>query len=151
MPCDLQEVRASNAKQIIFSAQLILLSKKINFICGSNPSWPPKMTTPPSVQFPKYLIKVLAIQPNDLCLFLPTLKLYSHNIQTDIVKYSKVQSLFKEVSPHSAVMLVMTLVCILDNDVGWGKRIIHVYKNKLSLWDYLLTPFNQISLLNFSP
>ena len=59
--------------------------------------------------------------------------------------------LFNEVSPHSAFMLIMTLVFILDNAVGWGKRIIHVYKNKLSFWNYLLTPFNQISLFNFLP
>ena len=29
--------------------------------------------------------------------------------------------------------------------------IIHVYKNKVSFWNYLLTTFNQISLFNFLP
>ena len=48
-------------------------------------------------------------------------------------------------------MLIMTLVFILDNAVRWGKRIIHVYKNKLSFWYNLLTPFSQVSLFNLLP
>ena len=48
-------------------------------------------------------------------------------------------------------MLIMTLVFICDNAVKCGKLIIHVYKNKLSFWYYLLTPFDQVFLFNLLP
>ena len=58
---------------------------------------------------------------------------------------------FKEVSPHSTLMLIMTLVFLLDNVIGWMGRMFHVYDARLKFWKYFLTPFNQIFLFSFLP